>query len=141
MMYCDSSLFIYPAIYTSEKATTAEKILEALAEGRLEGLTCPLTVDEILLVVWKNAGKAAAIEWAKRVLEFPNLKVVDTRALDVRKALDLIKKYDLKPRDAIHAACSLNHAIFSIISDDVDFDAVKELKRLSFKDAVSTMKL
>ncbi|MDI6819906.1 MAG: type II toxin-antitoxin system VapC family toxin [Candidatus Hodarchaeaceae archaeon] len=141
MMYCDSNLFIYPAIYVGGKAAMAGKVLEALAEGKLEGLTCSLTIDEVLWIVWKNASKVAAIEQAKRVLEFPNLKVVDTRASDMRKAMDLIKKYDLRPRDAIHAACSLNHAIFSIISDDADFDAVGELKRLSFEDVVSMQRL
>ncbi|MEW6222967.1 MAG: hypothetical protein AB1476_06695 [Candidatus Hadarchaeota archaeon] len=59
----------------------------------------------------------------------------------MKRAIDLTEKYGLKPRDATHAACSLNHAIFSMISDDLDFDAVKELKRLNFGDVVSTMKL
>lgn len=141
MIYCDSNLFIYPAIYTADRKTTmARKILEALARGKLKGLTCSLTVDEVLWVVWKNAGKAAAIEWAKRVLEFPNLKIVDTTAFDMRKAIDLVQRYGLRPRDAIHAACCLNHGIFTIVSDDADFDVVEELTRLDFKTAVSRIK-
>ncbi len=141
MFYCDSNLFIRPAISSDEKAVTARKILEALAEHRIDGLTSSLTVDEVLWIVWKNSDKEAAVEWGKRVLGFPNLKLVDVSALDMRRAIDLIEKYNLKPRDAIHAACSLNHAIFSIISDDDDFDVVEELKRLSFEDAISTLKL
>jgi predicted nucleic acid-binding protein len=91
MFYCDSNLFIYPAISDSGKAGTAIKILEALAEGRIKGVTCTLTVDEVLWIVWKNANKVAAVEQAKRVLEFPNLKIVDTSASDIREALDLIR--------------------------------------------------
>lgn len=141
MFYCDSNLFIRPAISTDRKAAVARKILDALVEGRIGGLTCSITVDEVLWIVWKNADKEAATEQAKRVLEFPNLKIVDTTALDIRKAIDIINEYGLKPRDAIHVACSLNHAVFSIISDDADFDTVKELKRLSFNDVVSKEKL
>lgn len=141
MIYCDSNLFIYPAIYTGSKAIAAAKILGTLAEGKIECSTCSLTVDEVLWIVWKKRGKDLAVQQAERVLEFPNLKILDTKFSDLARAIDLIKQYDLRPRDAIHAACSLNHAIFSIISDDVDFDAVRELKRLSFDDVVSTQKL
>jgi hypothetical protein len=35
----------------------------------------------------------------------------------------------------------MNHGIFSMISDDRDFDVVNELKRLSFEDVVSREKL
>lgn len=140
MIYCDSNLFIYPVIYKGPKAITVAKILTALADGELEGSTCSLTVHEVLWVVWKKRGKELAVQQAERVLGFPNLKILDTKFSDLVRAISLIKKYNLKPRDAIHAACSLNHAIFSIISDDVDFDAVRELKRLSFDDVVSTQK-
>ncbi len=141
MIYCDSNLFIYPAIYTGRKAEIAGKILEALAEGKLRGLTCTLTIDEVLWIMWKSAGKEVAAEWTKRLLEFPNLKVVDTRAYDMRKALNLVEKYDLKPRDAIHAACSLNRGVYTIISDDADFDVIQELTRFDFETAASKMKI
>lgn len=141
MLYCDSNLFIYPVIYTGPKAIAAAKVLTALAEGKIEGLTCSLSIDEVLWVVWKKRGKEAAIQQAGEVLKFPNLQVVDTRTSDLAGAIEVIKTCGVKPRDAIHAACSLNHAIFSIISDDTDFDVVKELKRLSFEDVVSAQKL
>ena len=53
MFYCDFNLFIRPAISSDEKAVTARKILEALAEHRIEGLTSSLTVDEVIWIVWK----------------------------------------------------------------------------------------
>jgi predicted nucleic acid-binding protein len=140
MFYCDSNLFIYPVIYTGPRATAATKILAYLADGELEALTCSLTIDEVLWIIWKKCGREIAVEEAKRVLEFPNLRVVDTKVSDLAKAIELVKKYHLGPRDAIHAACSLNHAIFSVISDDPDFDRVRELKRLGFEEAVSVIK-
>lgn len=141
MLYCDSNLFIYPVIYTGEKAIAAAKVLTALADGKLEGFTCSLTIDEVLWIVWKKVDREAAVQQAERVLEFPSLKVVDTKVSDLRKAMELIKTYAIKPRDAIHAACSLNHAIFTIISDDADFDAVKELNRLGFEGATKKLQI
>lgn len=139
MPYCDSNLFIYPALYRGAKAVAAAKILKAVAEGTLECSTSSLTVDEVLWIVWKKASKEKAIEQAELVLEFPNLEILDTKASDLRRAVGLIKTYPIKPRDAIHAACSLNHGIFTIVSDDEDFDAVKELDRLSFEGAVKRL--
>ena len=141
LIYCDSNLFIYPVIYTGPKASAALKILRAMAKGKFKGITCSLTLDEVLWVIWKKAGRQAAVDQAKRVLRFPNLEVVDTRTLDLRKAIELVEAYGIKPRDAVHAACSLNHAVFSIISDDEDFDAVEDLNRLSFESFVSMEKL
>ena len=141
MIYCDSNLFVYPVIYTGPKATAATKVLTALAEGKIDCLTCSLTIDELLWIVWKKCGKEAAVEQAKRILGFPHLDIVDTKVSDMLRAIEMVKTYSLRPRDAIHAACSLNHAIFSMISDDADFDVVKELKRLSFEDVVSMKKL
>lgn len=139
MFYCDSNLFIC-ALSAGAKAEAATKILKALSKGEIWGMTCSLTVGEVLWVVWKKANMEEAIKAAKIMFTFPNLSIVDTTASDVKRAIGLIRKYGLTPRDAIHAACSLNHAIFPIISDDPDFDVVKELKRLSFEDMVFTMK-
>jgi hypothetical protein len=136
MIYCDSNLFIYPVIYEGAKADAAASVLTALAKGEIDGLTCSLTIDEVLWIIWKKVNREIAVKQARRVLRFPNLQVVDTRTSDVDRAIELVRKYNIKPRDAIHAACSLNRAIFSIISDDTDFDVIEELNRLNFEDAI-----
>ena len=46
------------------------------------------------------------------------------------KAQKLIKFYNIKPRDALHAATALLQGSNEIISDDIDFDKIKEIKRL-----------
>ena len=141
MFYCDSNLFIYPMTSKEAQAEAAIKILRAMADGKIMGMTSSLALDEVLWVTWKSSSKGEAIKAVEAVLGLSNLEIVDTSVSDVKKAIELLKRYDLKPRDAIHAACSLNHAIFSIISGDADFDMVKELKRLSFEDVISTQKL
>jgi len=39
-------------------------------------------------------------------------------------------KYEIKPRDAIHAATALENGIEIIVSYDRDFDKLEEIKRL-----------
>ena len=36
----------------------------------------------------------------------------------------------MKPKDAIHSACAIKNGIKEIISDDPDFDTLKEAKRI-----------
>ena len=61
---------------------------------------------------------------------FPNLRMfgIDSKTID--RAQVLIEKYDLKPRDAIHAASAIQNAAKSIVTNDDDFDVVEELNRI-----------
>ncbi|HEY3128917.1 MAG TPA: PIN domain-containing protein [Acidobacteriota bacterium] len=44
-----------------------------------------------------------------------------------------VSLHHLKPRDAIHAASALSRGIREIVSEDSDFDAIKELQRKSIR--------
>lgn len=45
------------------------------------------------------------------------------------KSLELIKEYNLLPRDGIHAATAFIAGAETIFSEDPDFDDIKGLKR------------
>ena len=49
------------------------------------------------------------------------------RALSQAQAL--ISKYNLHPRDSIHVSSAIGKKIKTIISDDEEFDKIKEIKR------------
>ncbi|MCD5409151.1 MAG: PIN domain-containing protein [Methanocellales archaeon] len=38
-------------------------------------------------------------------------------------------EFIIDPRDAIHAACAITHGIYTIISEDPDFDKIAVLSR------------
>jgi len=42
-------------------------------------------------------------------------------------------KYKLSPRDSIHIASALSKKTKTIVSDDEDFDHIKEIKRTPLK--------
>lgn len=138
MKYVDSNVFIYPVVAderTDRKAALAKKILLQIANGKLKAATSSLTWDELFWVIKKFLGRSLAIVEGRRFVEFPNLKILEVGESTITAAQDVIGNYDIKPRDSIHAACALENGIREIISDDPDFDKIKEVKRIKLETA------
>ena len=66
----------------------------------------------------------------KKFLEFPNLKTLNIDANVISEAQKILEKYNLTPRDSIHAGCAIKNNIEQMVSDDPDFDKVSEIKRI-----------
>jgi len=130
MTYLDSNIFIYAIGNKLAKGEESRNILQKIVSGEIEAQTCTLTWDEFIYVVRKNFGRELSVIEGKKFLNFPSLNwiIVDKKTVD--KAQELIEKYNLKPRDAIHAASAIINKIPTIITDDSDFDKIKELKRI-----------
>ncbi len=135
MVYVDSNVFIYAAIYDTEKGRVAKRILTEIAKGKLDARTASLTWDEIVWVIWRVGGAAAARAEGEKFLRLPNLKLLPVNGV-LDTAQRVIEKYGLSPRDAIHVACALKNRIFEIISDDRELDKVKEIRRIPLHKAV-----
>lgn len=134
-VYVDSNIFIFPVIYERvPKAERAEKVLRRIASGGLKAYTSTLTWNEVTWVTYRVLGRADSIEIGKKFLTFPNLAFIDVDLGVVAKAQQLMEKYQISPRDAIHAASAILKDIRHIISEDEDFDTVEELRRLPLKD-------
>ncbi|MEM3550579.1 MAG: type II toxin-antitoxin system VapC family toxin [Candidatus Bathyarchaeia archaeon] len=132
MSYLDSNVFIYPVIYqieTQQKAKKAKDLLLKIESGELSAYTSTLTWDEVVWVVSKVLGRDDGINQGRKLLGFPNLKFITVDESILTQAQALIDKYKLSPRDSIHIASALERKIKTIISDDEDFDQVKEMKR------------
>jgi hypothetical protein len=133
MVYVDSNVFIYPVIYDDrvmKKAKTAKAILLKIAKGEVEASTATVTWDELVWVVRKTLGAKVAAREGRKFLEFPNLNVLSVDEKTVAEAQRITEKYGLRPRDAIHIGCAVENKIGEILSDDPDFDVVKEVSRI-----------
>ena len=130
MSYIDTNIFIYAVLNSKEKSKECIQILKKIVNNKIIGYTSLLTWDEFYYTIKKFLKKEDAIEESAKFLQFPNLIFLSVNDKIIIKAHDLIKTYNLKPRDAIHAASAIIHNIKEIISDDSDFDKVKELKRI-----------
>jgi uncharacterized protein len=133
MHYIDANIFIYPILYAEDqepKVKQAKKILLSIENGELIAYTSTLTWDEVVWIVRKAMGRDQAVSQGQKLLGFSNLKwiVADENILD--QAQTLMDKYNLHPRDSIHAASAIEKKIYNVISDDKDLDQVKEIKRI-----------
>ena len=52
----------------------------------------------------------------------------------MRRSQLIREKYNLKPRDSIHLSSAIRRGIKKIITDDRDFDNLKEIERIGLKD-------
>lgn len=131
MHYLDANVFIYPALYEGEKARGAKNLLEAVVAGDEQAATASLTLDEVVWILSQNTSRETAIEQGRRILEFPNLRVLGVDAQHALRALQHMEDSEwLKPRDAIHLAAMDEHDLTSIVSDDDDFERIDSVQRL-----------
>ena len=133
LLYVDSNVFLYPIIYDEEAVVEVKKskgFLVKMALGKVEAYTSSLTWDEVTWVIRKLFGVEVSIHEGKKFLSFPNLRVLGVRRSTVFKAQELVERYGVKPRDAIHAAVALENKIKTIVSYDDDFDAINEIRRI-----------
>lgn len=132
--YLDTNIFLYPLTYEDDKADICKKILEKVVKKEIIAYTSVLCWDEFVYVLRKEKGKEIANEEGEKFLKFLNLVFLDANKVILFKAQEIISKYNLKPRDAIHAASAIVNGIKEIISDDPDFDKIKEIKRVKLEE-------
>ena len=129
MIYLDANVFLSAILNQEHEGEKARDLLQKLQKAEIVAATSALSFDEVFWIVKKHRGFTSALKAAKTLLEIPNLTFLEVNDQTLWSAYNLAEKYRLDPRDAIHIACALDHAIFTIISEDEHFDKVKEIKR------------
>lgn len=125
--YIDTNVFIYAFINSEILGKLCRAIINNLHVGKIIGFTSCLTFDEFLWAV-KKIKPDSFIDMGKDLLDL-NIKFIDVDKIILHHALDMILKYKLKPRDAIHAATMELNNIYNLISEDSDFDRIDWIKR------------
>lgn len=128
--YLDSNVFLYPLLYEDDKAKIAEGVLSDFLNKKFIAYTSVLTWDEFVYGLRREKGKEISEAEGEKFLKLPSLLFLDAKLSILIKAQELMIKYSLKPRDAIHAATAIVNGITEIVSDDSDFDKIKEVKRI-----------
>ena len=133
-LYVDSNIFIYPAVYDPAaipEAAKARARLQEIASGSIEAYTSTVTWDEVTWVVRRLFGSEKAAAQGASFLRLPNLRMLRVDVEVVSQAQSILEEFDLKPRDAIHAATAIRNGIESILSFDEDFDRLPNLARVA----------
>lgn len=126
--YLDASVFIQGILREDNKS---KEVILKIANNEFMGVTSVLSWDEIVYVVQKFLGREIALREGNKLFNLPNIEFIDAKKDVIIGAGKLMDKYNINPRDAIHCATALKLNIKEIISEDSDFDKVKELKRIS----------
>ena len=130
IIYLDSTVFLNAILDTESLGENSRKLLEKVEEGEIKASTSVLSFDEIAWIVKKHRNYETSLVAVKDFLDI-SIKFIDVNYETICLSYDLMKKYKLRPRDAIHAASALSKNIKIIISEDDDFDDIKEIKRKS----------
>ena len=130
MTYLDSNFFVFALSDQTNKGQKAREIQKDIVESGLVAFTSSLALDEVMWVLIKNKKEHLIRKAIEDIYAMPNLEVREVSSLIPLHALDIMEKYNLKPRDAFHVAILKELQLNSIVSDDSDFDKVKGLKRI-----------
>ncbi len=133
ILYIDSNIFIFPLIYDNDQANQSMEILTKIENNEITAYTSILTWDEVTYVVNKIMGKADSIGSGKKFINYPNLRFITADINIIIKAQEIMKNYNIKPRDAIHVASALSKNIHNIVSDDSDFDSIDLINRIKLE--------
>lgn len=129
VMYVDSNIFILSVINHASLGDKAREVLKKINDNQIRAFSSCLTLDEVFYVLKKNLDKEDFNEFLETIFSV-NIKWLEANINIIKESAELIKRYNLEPRDAIHVATMKLNNINSIISQDDDFDKVKEIKRI-----------
>lgn len=130
MMYLDTNVFLLAVLFGDAKAVACREVLRRVASGETVALTSVLAWDEFVYVLRKLQGRETAVAQGRRLLRYPNLRLVPADLATIAKAQSLVEATHLKPRDAIHAATAMVHRATEFLSDDSDFDGIEGIVRI-----------
>ena len=131
-VYLDSNLFITAAISLDSNGEKARELIDKINNGLFKAYTSALTIDEVIWIVQKFKDRETAYETAKTIISTSKINFIPIDIEIVSASLELYKETNLKPRDSIHLATMKINGISTIVSQDSDFDKIKDIKRIDF---------
>jgi predicted nucleic acid-binding protein len=127
VIYLDANVFVYAALNRKALGERSRSIIGEVQKEKIMAVTSALSFDELVWAVRKQRGESDGISAGEIFLNMPRLEIMDVRLDLLSSALNLLKKYHLNPRDAIHAASALNANVEYIVSEDPDFDSLSSI--------------
>lgn len=129
--YFDSNVFVLSVIDEGRRGDKARELFTDVIHGEVSAVSSPLTLDEVIWVLLEiTKKKELALLEAQRFLQLSGIEWAPVKKEEISEAIAFMQKYNLGPRDAIHLAVALSSGCSSIVSDDADFDQIKEIKRI-----------
>jgi hypothetical protein len=135
-VFLDTNVFLYAVGGDSPHRDPCRALLAAVGDGSVDGVTSTEVLQEILHVRSRRAGLSDATGAVRTVADM----VAEVLPVTRQDVLTACKSLDAHPRlavrDALHVAVMKGAGIRVLVSVDMDFDVVKEIKRVHPKDAL-----
>jgi predicted nucleic acid-binding protein len=129
-LFIDANVFLYAIGADSPHRAACRGVLEAVGQGKLDGITSSEVLQEILHVRSRRMNVKDAASAVRAAADLV-VDVLPVTRDDVLEACRLLETHaGLGARDALHAAVMKNSAVHMLVSVDRDFDVVPDLKRI-----------
>ena len=130
----DTSVWIYHFEGSAGLGQAADRVLEAIAQGRIEAVASELVLLELLVAPLKKDEQDVADEIELTLQHFPHLQLAPvTRAVLVRAA-GIRARYGLRTPDAIMLATAVESGATLAVTNDSAWRKVDELEVLLLQD-------
>ena len=128
--FLDANLIMYSVGGPHPLKDPCNRVLEKIKSGDIFSVTNTEVLQEILHRYF-SIGKPEIAEIAYASLIRICISVYPVTIAETDRALSLMKEIPtITSRDAIHAATMINNGIEKIISTDIHFDLISEIKRI-----------
>jgi predicted nucleic acid-binding protein len=120
MVYLDANVFVFAALATDDLGNASRRILEGLRG--INAKTCCLTIDELAWAALRRVDTLTTVKICRAVLALEDLDIVSVEFGDMWKMADIMGRFGLRPRDAVHLAVMnrLNEKV--IVTEDTHFN-------------------
>lgn len=137
-VFLDTAVLMYAGGGPHQLRASAQRIVEAVADGTLDAVTSAEVVQEILHRFVAIGRQELGTRLARDVLDlFAPVLPITHAVMDRMPAL--VERYPrLAARDLVHVATCLEAGIGTIVSADRGLDAVIEVRRLAIDDPAVT---
>ncbi|MEM2208717.1 MAG: type II toxin-antitoxin system VapC family toxin [Nitrososphaerota archaeon] len=127
-IFIDSCFLIYLNIMTDDKRKILEDFFKKLLKEQL--FINMLIIDEVLYISKKYGFHYdVTLDFLRNIL-LPYIEIIPIEEKDLKLIEKFLLNYNLKPSNAIHLATMEKVGIKNIVTEDEDFDKVKEVKRI-----------
>ncbi len=130
-IFIDSPLLIYLNTVTDprDRYMYENYYLELLSKYKV--CTDVLVLDELIHISKKKYGVPyeLSIDFIESIV-LPYINVLELGEEEYKYASKIIIEHKLKPSDSLHVGAMLNNGINLIISEDKEYDKIKQIKRV-----------
>lgn len=132
----DSNILIYLLDGSGERAESAARLVDAIADGRIEGALATVGLSEIL-VSSARAGDRPAFERTGAVLRDLGFRIVVLDADTAEHAAWIRGGTGLAMPDAIHLACAIHVGATAFVTNDRRIRSIPNLDVIYLDDLVA----